>query len=83
MAAAKTITQKASTQAAPVAGLVQVPVDTVDLVAAVAQLQQSFDELVTRFHAHTHSANATPIIVGQQVTGAPVASPNVFVPAAS
>lgn len=64
------------------------PVNVQELAIALEQLQKSYDELVTRFNAHTHGG----VTVGAGTSGAPnstlvagtaVATPNLFVPAAS
>lgn len=56
---------------------VNVPVDQQQLAIAVKQLQDTINELIFRFNAHTHSANATPTT--SLVTGTAQAATNLFV----
>lgn len=67
MSEVKTITTKAGT-AINVEASLQPPLSDASVAAAVDQLQQTVNELITRFNAHTH----TGVTVGAGSTGAAV-----------
>lgn len=77
MALRKTIRTLAGTKRTAAKSITE-PLNQADVAVAIAQLQESVNELVVRFNAHTHSANGTATTA--LVTGAAQADAGLFTP---
>lgn len=74
MALRKILKSKAGTKRT--AGSVQVPLDSQALAAAVEQLQETVNEVISRYNAHADAAHTG----ANKVTGTAVADTSLFTP---